>query len=34
MQSSFNLELPIALGSDHAGFEYKEKLILFLEEKG
>jgi len=34
MQSSFNLELPIALGSDHAGFEYKEKLISFLEEKG
>lgn len=34
MQSPFNVELPIALGSDHAGFEYKEKLISFLEEKG
>jgi ribose 5-phosphate isomerase B len=34
MQSSFNLQLPIALGSDHAGFEYKEKLISFLEGKG
>jgi ribose 5-phosphate isomerase B len=34
MQSPFNLQLPIALGSDHAGFEYKEKLISFLEGKG
>jgi ribose 5-phosphate isomerase B len=34
MQSPFNLELPIALGSDHAGFEYKEKMISFLEGKG
>jgi ribose 5-phosphate isomerase B len=34
MQTSFNLQLPIALGSDHAGFEYKEKLISFLEGKG
>lgn len=34
MSSSFNVELPIALGSDHAGFEYKEKLISLLEGKG
>lgn len=34
MPSSFNLQLPIALGSDHAGFEYKEKLISLLEGKG
>ena len=25
---------PIAVGSDHAGFDYKEKLISFLEGKG
>ncbi len=24
----------IAIGGDHAGFEYKTKLILFLKEKG
>lgn len=24
----------LAIGSDHAGFEYKEELIKFLEEKG
>lgn len=34
MQTVFNPELPIALGSDHAGFEYKEKLISFLESQG
>ena len=34
MQSPFNLQLPIAMGSDHAGFEYKEKLISFLEGQG
>ena len=25
---------PIAIGSDHAGYEYKAELINFLEEKG
>jgi len=34
MASSFDLSKPIAIGSDHAGFEYKEQLISFLEGKG
>lgn len=25
---------PIAIGSDHAGYEFKSKLVAFLEEKG
>ena len=32
--SSFDLSLPIAVGADHAGFEYKEKMAEFLREKG
>jgi len=31
--SPFNLTLPIAIGSDHAGFEYKESIISFLDGK-
>ena len=34
MHSPFNLNKPIAVGSDHAGFDYKEDLISFLEGKG
>lgn len=34
MHSAFDLNKPIAIGSDHAGFEYKEDLISFLEGKG
>ena len=34
MNSPFNLKKPIAIGSDHAGFDYKEDLISFLEGKG
>lgn len=34
MNSSFDLNKPIAIGSDHAGFDYKEQLISFLEGKG
>ena len=34
MSSPFNLTLPIAVGCDHAGFEYKEDIISFLEGKG
>src|SRR6187401_3862750 len=34
MNSPFNLNKPIAIGSDHPGYDYKEKLISFLEGKG
>ena len=34
MSSPFNLSLPIAIGCDHAGFEYKEDIISFLDGKG
>ena len=34
MNTPFDLNKPIAIGSDHAGFEYKEDLISFLEGKG
>ncbi|MFY0253278.1 ribose 5-phosphate isomerase B [Chitinophaga sp. 30R24] len=30
----FDLTLPVAIGSDHAGFEYKEAVISYLESKG
>jgi ribose 5-phosphate isomerase B len=30
----FNSSLPIAIGCDHAGFEYKTKLLPWLNEKG
>lgn len=29
--SSFNFSLPVAIGCDHAGFEYKEAIISFLD---
>ncbi len=31
MQTSFNTLLPIAIGSDHAGFEYKQQIIEWLQ---
>lgn len=34
MQLHFNLKLPIAIGSDHAGFEYKTFLIDLLQSRG
>ena len=34
MHSAFDLHKPIAIGSDHAGYKYKEQLISFLEGKG
>ncbi|MET0391611.1 MAG: ribose 5-phosphate isomerase B [Chitinophagaceae bacterium] len=34
MDSSFDFSKPIAIGSDHAGFDYKEALISFLEGRG
>ena len=33
MTSSFDLSKPIAIGSDHAGYDLKEELISFLEAK-
>ena len=30
----FDMSKPVAIGCDHAGFEYKERLISFLEGKG
>ena len=34
MHTSFDMSKPIAVGADHAGFEYKSQIISFLEEKG
>ena len=34
IHSPFNLFLPIAIGSDHAGFDYKEHIKTFLAEQG
>ena len=34
MESIFDKSKPIAIGSDHAGYDYKEDLISFLEGKG
>ena len=30
----FDMTKPVAIGCDHAGFDYKEQLISFLEGKG
>lgn len=34
MASGFDLSKPIAIGADHAGFEYKAALVSWLREKG
>ena len=34
MHTPFDISKPVAIGSDHAGYEYKEDLISFLEAKG
>ena len=34
MHYPFDLHKPIAIGSDHAGYELKEELISFIEGKG
>lgn len=33
MSSPFDLSKPVAIGSDHAGYDLKEELISFLEAK-
>ena len=32
--TTFDTTLPVAIGSDDAGFEYKEEVISYLEAKG
>ena len=34
MNFVFDPSKPIAIGCDHAGFEYKEELIQYLQQKG
>ena len=34
MTSAFDLAKPIAIGADHAGFEYKAAVVKHLEEAG
>jgi len=34
MNSIFDPTLPVAIGSDHAGFEYKSAVVAWLREKG
>lgn len=34
MQHTFQNSLPIAIGSDHAGFQYKEQLKTWLAQQG
>lgn len=34
MQHTFDLSLPIAIGADHAGVDYKTVIITMLETKG
>ena len=34
MQHTFDLSLPIAIGADHAGVDYKAAIVKMLESKG
>ncbi len=34
MPAAFNFSKPIAIGADHAGFDYKTELINWLQQKG
>jgi ribose 5-phosphate isomerase B len=33
MDNTFDFSKPVAIGADHAGFEYKEKIVALLKEK-
>lgn len=33
MANTFDLSKPVAIGADHAGFEYKERIANFLKER-
>lgn len=33
MNTTFDMSKPVAIGSDHAGFEYKEKITQLLKSK-
>lgn len=32
MDNTFDFSKPVAIGADHAGFEYKEKIVALLKE--
>src|SRR5688572_21439607 len=34
IHSPFNIFMPIAIGCDHAGFDYKEEVVKYLHDKG
>jgi len=34
LDTAFDFSKPIAIGSDHAGFQYKAEIVSFLHEKG
>lgn len=33
MSNTFDFSKPVAIGADHAGFEYKEKIVELLQQK-
>lgn len=33
MNNTFDLSKPVAIGADHAGFEYKEQIVAFFKSK-
>lgn len=34
MTSAFDLSKPVAIGADHAGFDYKAELMRWMQQKG
>lgn len=34
MSTQFNKSLPVAIGCDHAGFQYKENIVALLRDQG